>query len=328
MEVLLIGGTGNVSSSVAEELARRGHEVTLLTTGRRPVPKEFRHIQADRHDEKALAAALKDCRMEAVIDFAAFKPEHCVTAWRVLRGQLRQFIFISTAAVYEKPPKELPITEQTPLGNPYWDYARQKADCENYFGRVHGPEFPVTIVRPSHTFGPSWIPSPINRSDYTVAARIVAGRPVIVHGDGQSLWTLTASSDFAAGLAGLVGNDKALGEAFHITQDQVLTWNAIYHEIGLALGREPRIVHIPTEFLAEAHPPAIGRLIGDKANDAVFDNAKIKRFAPDFECRKSFRTAIRESVAWYDEDESRKRIDPEQDKLIDSLIERWAKERG
>jgi nucleoside-diphosphate-sugar epimerase len=323
MDICLIGGTGNISSQCAMELAARGNRVTVVTRGNKPAPAECDHLQADRDDPGALRGVLEDRGFDVVINFLGFTREQCRIDYEIFRGRVGQYVFISSATVYHKPHEQLPVTEDTPLGNPFSQYAQNKILCEEYLQQVAGEGFPLTIVRPSHTFGKTWIPSPLNGSDYTVAARIRAGRPILVHEDGRTLWTLTAVSDFAAGLAGLIGNPKAIGEAFHITSDQVLTWNSIYLEIGRALGEKPRIVHIPARFLAGVYPVAGEKLLGDKAEHGVFDNTKIKTLVPDFECRKSFRTAIRESVAWYDEDERRKKINAEQDMLIDNLIDAW-----
>jgi nucleoside-diphosphate-sugar epimerase len=328
MDILLIGGTGNLSGALAEHLRDTGHAVTLLTTGRRPVPPGMAVLHADRNAPAAFAAAVDGRRFDAVVNFLGFQPPQIRADHRLFRGRLGQYVFISSATVYRKPHRRLPLTEDSPLGNRFSEYARGKIACERLLQRLHAPDFPVTIVRPSHTFGPSWIPSPLSGSDFTVAARILAGRPVLVHDQGQSLWTLTAASDFAAGLAGLLGHAQAAGEAFHITHDQVLTWNAIYYEIGLALGRQPDLVPIPSDFLARVCPGAEGRLQGDKAEHAVFDNTKIKRFLPDFECRKSVRTALRESVAWFLADPARQQVSAEQDRLQDDLIRQWADARA
>lgn len=328
MKVLVIGGSGNISSDVAAALQARGDEVTVVTRGKTALPRGVRHRKADRRDAKACREALASFRGDAVINFLGFSPGDCELDFEVLRGRIGQYIFISSATVYQKPHSRLPLTEATSLGNPFSDYAQGKIACEKFLESVHGSDFPVTIVRPSHTFGRQWIPSPLNGSDYTVAARITAGKPIIVHDDGRSLWTLTAAADFAAGLVGLVGHAKAAGEAFHITSDQVLTWNCIYFEIGLALGRAPHMVHIPSRFLADQWPEARAKLLGDKSEPGVFDNTKIKCFLPEFECRHTFRRAIRESVAWFQEDVSRMTVNTQQDRLIDDLLRAWQQVEG
>lgn len=327
MNILLIGGSGNLSTVFAETIRDAGHSVAAITTGRRPLPQGVVALTADRNDPKALKTALAGKHFDAVVNFLGFQPGQIKSDYKLFRGRIKQYIFISSATVYRKPHRQLPITEDMPLGNRFSEYARGKIACERLALKLHADDFPVTIVRPSHTFGESWIPSPLSGSDFTVAARILAGRPILAHDRGQSLWTLTAASDFASGLAGLLGLAHAAGEAFHITHDQVLTWNGIYHEIGLALGRSPVLEHIPSSFLAQACPGAEARLQGDKAENAVFDNTKIKRFVPQFECVKSVRAAIRNSVSWFMADPARRTINAEQDKLQDDLIRQWSAKR-
>lgn len=324
----MIGGTGNISSEVTKLLVSFGHGVTLLNTGKHPVPDGCRHVKADRFNlpefESAVGEAVKKSSFDAAIDFMAFKPEHCRADYEALRGRVAQYIFISSATVYAKPHTKLPITEETPRGNPFWPYAQDKTACEEYLESVHGHDFPVTVVRPSHTFGKTWIPSPINSHGFTVAARILAGKEFIIHDKGESLWTLTAASDFARAFVGLVGNKSAAGEAFHITSDEALSWNKIYKHIGAALGAKAiNPVHIPTPFIIEQYPDARGMLLGDKAENALFDNSKIKRFVPGFKCEKSFSDAIRESAAWFMEKPERREIDMKDDELIESLIGAW-----
>ncbi|MFW5840230.1 MAG: NAD-dependent epimerase/dehydratase family protein [Planctomycetota bacterium] len=325
MNVLLIGGSGNISTEVARALAERNHEVMVLSRGNRPVDPKYTHIRASRDDAGAMAAAIRDSGKEpdVVINFLGFGVEDCKIDHEVFAGKIRQYIFISTAMVYSKPHK-LPITEDHPRGNELSDYATAKIACEDWLLEQNGDDFPVTIVRPSHTFGQDWIPSPCSGSnDWTVAARILAGKPVVVPDDGQSLWTLTACSDFADALVGLVGCDEAIGEAFHITHDAALSWNAIYFEIGLALGKQAEVVAIPTDFLVQQEPTLEGGLKADKAHHAVFDNTKIKRFVPDWEAKLSFRQAIRKSMDWYRQGESRQNPDAEKDAAMEAWIEAW-----
>jgi len=324
MDILIIGGTGNISSEVTELLASQGHNITLLNTGRHPAPQGCKHIKADRFNPRAFDDAVKGLSADAVLDFMAFVPDHCRNAYGAFRGRIAQYVFISSATVYAKPHTKLPITEETPRGNPFWPYAQDKTACEEYLESVCAEDFPVTVVRPSHTFGRTWIPSPINGSGFTVSARILAGRGFIIHGDGESLWTLTAASDFARGFAGLVGNKAAIGETFHITSDEALSWNDIYKELGAALGAgKINPVHIPVEFIIKRYPDARGKLLGDKAENGVFDNSKIKKFVPGFKCEKNFATAIRESVAWFMEKEERRTVDLDEDGLIEAIIGAW-----
>ena len=220
----------------------------------------------------------------------------------------------------------MPITEESLLGNVWWDYAQKKLACEQWLLRQWKENrFPVTIVRPSHTYSKHWIPNPISSASFTFAARLERGKPVYVPDDGRNPWTLTAADDFAVGLAGLTGNASAIGEAFHITSDEALTWNQICAEIGAALGAPaPRIVGIPTDFICQAAPQMIGPLKGDKSHPGVFDNSKIKRFVPEFRCRKSFHDGVRESVAWLRAHPEEQNLNPQLDAAIDGVIAAWA----
>ena len=326
MEILIIVGTGNISSEVTPLLIGAGHEVTVVNTGRRAIPAGCRHIRADRFNHQDFESAMKGTGADIVIDFMAFTPDQCQSDYNIFRGRIGQFIFISSATVYQKPHVKIPITENTPRGNPFWPYAQDKIACEEYLESVHGDDFPVTIVRPSHTFGKTWIPSPINGCGFTVAQRIIDGREFIIHDKGESLWTLTAASDFAKGFVGLAGNKSAAGEAFHITSDESLTWNAIYAELGKALGiGRINPIHIPTEFIITIDPESRGKLMGDKRENGVFDNSKIKKFVPGFKCEKSFAVSIKEAVNWFMEDASRREVDAEEDKFIDEIITAFRK---
>lgn len=325
MNILFLGGTGNISTECAALLHTQGHAISVLSRGRTVVPQEFRAVRADRQDRASVRAALADLNPEVIINFIGYTPEDVATDFEVFAGRVRQYVFISSATVYEKPPVHLPIREDHPLGNAWWDYARKKIACEERlaaFRRESG--FPVTVVRPSHTYSRRWVPNLVSSSSYTVAARLESGRPVFVPGDGESPWTLTAASDFAAGLAGLVGNPRAIGESFHITSDEALPWNEIYRQIAEALGASaPEIVPIPVDFICEAAPHLEGSIKGDKAHPGVFDNSKVKRFVPGFECRKPFRTGIRESVDWLRAHPEQKILNPEVDATIDRIIEKW-----
>jgi nucleoside-diphosphate-sugar epimerase len=318
--VLLIGGSGNLSTEVADELIRRGHSVYAVTTGRRPMPAGCAGFVADRNDRAAFEHAVQDFSFDIVINFLGFTPDQCAIDQAIFYGRISQYIFISSATVYQKPPARLPITEDTPLSNPFSEYAQKKIACEQFLTDT-AVDFPTVIVRPSHTFGRTWIPCQLNgSSDFTIAARILAGKPIVVADDGQTLWTPTAASDFAVGVAGLCGKQNAIGQAFHITSDEVLTWNCIYEELGRALGRKPVLVYVPSGDLAKITPAIIDRLQGDKGQNAVFDNRKIKRFVPEFVCRKPFRDAIRESAAWYLADPARQIVSKEQDRLIEEWV--------
>jgi nucleoside-diphosphate-sugar epimerase len=322
MRVLLIGGTGNLSADCAETLVRRGHEVAVVTRGRSPVPAGTRGIVADRADARALTEALRAAAPEVVVDFLAFTPSDLEPLAGALAGRVRQLVFISSATVYAKP-HPVPLTEASPLGNAWSAYARDKQDCEAWLA-ARGRDLPFTIVRPSHTFSPRWIPNVVSSAGYTFARRLLEGRPVFVPGDGESPWTLTTARDFAAGLAGLVGNAAALGEAFHITSDTALTWNRIVDEIARSVGASaPVVERIPLDFICRAEPALEAKLRGDKANAAVFDNAKIKRAVPGFECRDTVRDGLAASAAWFEMHPERKVADPAVDEIWDRVLRAW-----
>jgi nucleoside-diphosphate-sugar epimerase len=327
MKILFIGGTGLISSACAELAIARGFELFLLNRGvstKYPVPPGARLLSGDVHgDGRALSAVLDGHRFDAVVDWIAFTPVDVERDIALFHGRTRQFLFISSASAYQKPPGHYLITEETPLDNPYWQYSRDKIACERRLQREFRQEgFPVTIVRPSHTYGPSQIPLCLSSwlHPYTVIRRMKEGRKVIVPGDGTSLWTLTWNGDFAKGLVGLLGLDAAVGEAFHITSDEVLTWNQIYREAGHAAGVEPDLIHIPSDLIAAHDPASLGSLIGDKSNCAVFDNAKIKRFVPDFHAEISWSEGVRRTLAWHEAEASRRTIDEEAERSWDRII--------
>ena len=325
MNILFVGGTGNISAACAELLRERGHDVGVLTRGTRPVPDRFRVVQADRKDPVSMRAAVTLLQPEIVINFLGYDLPELELDFALFNGGVRQYIFISSATVYVKPPPRLPITEATPLGNQWWDYARKKESCEKWLlERWAADRFPVTIVRPSHTYSKKWIPNPLSSSSYTFARRLEKGLPVFVPDNGENPWTLTASSDFAVGLAGLVGRPEALGEAFHITSDEVLTWNRIVAEIAEALGiSSPQVIGIPTDFICQVAPQMTGSLKGDKAHPGVFDNSKIKRMVPDFQSRIPFRTGVRESVAWLRAHPEQQNLNPKLDVTCDEIVGAW-----
>jgi len=262
------------------------------------------------------------------INFSGFEPSDLEADFARLNGVVRQYIFISSATVYAKPPARLPITEEAPLGNAWWDYAQKKLACERWLeARSQESGFPVTIVRPSHTYSQRWIPNPVSSASYTFAARLEQGKPVFVPDQGESPWTLTAASDFAVALAGLAGNEKTVGEIFQITSDEVLTWNQIYLEIAEALGvSSPNVVKIPTDFICQVAPQLTGNLKGDKSHPGVFDNSKIKRFVPDFECRKPFSVGVRESVAWLRAHPEQQNLKPDVDETFERVVSAWQKQ--
>jgi len=327
MKILFLGGTGNISSDCAALLYGRGHEIAVLTRGKSSVPREYRAVQADRKDAASMRSALKDLRPDVVLNFIGYDVPDLEADFEIFTGSIRQYIFISSTTVYARPARKLPFTEDAPQANPWWDYAQKKIACEKWLrDRPTSDSFPITIVRPSHTYSRIWIPNPISSASYSFAARLESGKPVFVHDDGENPWTLTAASDFAVGLAGLVGNERAIGEAFHITSDEVLTWNQIYAEIAAALGvASPQIFKVPTEFICEQVPQLIGNLKGDKAHPGVFDNSKIKRFVPEFKCVKPFRVGIRESVDWLRAHPAQRVMNPQVDTMIETALAAWEK---
>jgi len=325
VKILFIGAGGNISGDCAELLHGRGHEIIALTRGRSAVAGCCRAVKADRKDPAAMRVALAGVDADVVVNFLGYDVADVSLDFDLFAGRVRQYVFISTAAAYVKPPRAMPITEDEPLGNPYWDYAKKKEACERWLcERRDRDGFPVTSVRPSHTYSPRWFPNLVGSASCTLAARLESGRPVFVPGDGENPWTLTAASDFAAGLAGLIGNEAAIGEAFHITSDEALSWNEILGETAAALGvAAPRVLKIPTDWLCDRFPQLTGPLKGDKANAAIFDNSKIKRFVPGFRCLKPFAVGIRESVAWYREAPERRIANADADRLFDEVAAAW-----
>jgi nucleoside-diphosphate-sugar epimerase len=322
MKVLLIGGTGNISSECASLLYNQGHEVLILTRGKTPVPPAYRAVVADRKDIDSMRAAIAIVKPDVAINFIGFEVADLEIDFAVLHGRIQQYIFISSTTVYSRPPAKLPMIEDLPLGNRFWDYAQKKIDCEEWLNaRAKADGFPVTIVRPAHTYSKLWVPNAISSGSYTFASRLEQGKPVFIHDDGETRWTLTHASDFAVGLAGLVGNKSAIAEAFHITGDEVLTWNQIYQEIADAVGaKSPQIVTVPAEVICGVIPSLSGNLRGDKAHPGVFDNSKIKRFVPGFGTTKPFREGVRESVAWLRAHPEQQNLKPEVDALIEAVL--------
>ena len=337
MRVLFIGGTGLISSGVSPLVVERGHDLTVLNRGTSPKaspPEGATVITADARDPEALRAVVAadvaaHGMYDSVVQWICFTPEHLAQDIQTFAGLARQYVFISSASAYETPPARPITTEATPLNNSFWRYSRDKAACEALLreaGAASG--FPFTIVRPSHTYGYSDIPWGINSwtRPWTIIDRIRSGKPFIVHGDGTSLWTLTDHRDFAVGLVGLLGNPAAVGEDFHITSDDVLTWNQIHTIIADAAGILPgalaeQAVHIPSALLARFDAEAFeGPLMGDKANAAMFDTSKLRALVPDFATRHYFRDTIGESMAWFKADASRREIDDEANALWDRVI--------
>jgi nucleoside-diphosphate-sugar epimerase len=319
--ILYIGGTGAISTACVARSVARGDDVTVLNrgTGRRAVPEGARSVIGDIREPQTVRDALGAAEFDAIAEFTAFTPEHIATDLELFEGRTGQYVFISSASAYQKPPLRLPITESTPLRNPYWPYSRDKIACEDLLTSAYRDRgLPVTIVRPSHTYDHTLFP---NSAGWTDVARLRAGKPVVIHGDGTSLWTLTHSDDFAVGFAGLLGHPLAIGEAFTITGDHVPTWDQVYGWVAEAAGvRSPAFVHIASETIARIDPDRGPSLLGDKAHSAVFDNTKIKTLVPEFRTTVLFDEGARRLVAHYDAHPDLQRVDPAKDAMIDRLI--------
>ncbi|WP_028610768.1 SDR family oxidoreductase [Paenibacillus harenae] len=326
MKVLFIGGTGLISQAVSRLTAEKGHELYLFNRGKRDdfVPAGAKVINGDIRDPHAAAAALEGQNFDVVVDWIAFTPEHVRTDIELFRGRTKQYIFISSASAYQKPPRHYIITEEaTPLENQYWQYSRDKIACEKLLQSERDRSgFPVTIVRPSFTYGDTMIPAALNSwpHPWSIIARMRKGQPVIVHGDGSSLWTMTHNTDFAKGFVGLLGREEAIGEAYHITSDEVLTWNRIYEAIGEAAGVKPKLVHISSAFLISHDPDLEGGLLGDKAVTSVFDNSKIKSLVPEFEAAVTFGAGIKRTVSWFEAHPERCTEDEAWNAQVDAII--------
>jgi len=323
MKVLFVGGTGLISSACTRLAVERGVELFLLNRGSDPDRGGATSLVADAHDEAATEGVLAGHRFDVVVDWIAYTPEDIERDLRLFRHRTDQFVFISSASAYLKPLGDWIIREDTPLANPFWDYSQNKIACEERLMRAYREDgFPVTIVRPSLTYGDTQVPLSVNSWErpFTAIARMRAGRPIIVPGDGTALWTMTHNTDFAVGFVGLMGRRAAIGHAFNITSDEVLTWDEIYRQTAAAAGAEARIVHIASDFIAACLPEWSGTLLGDKSGSAVFDTTKIKRFVPDFRAVTPYAEGIRRTVAWFDADPARQLIDAEMDARWDRLI--------
>ncbi len=322
LKVLFIGGSGIISSACVSRALELGHDVSVLNRGqthKRELPAGVKVLQGDIRDPDSARAALGNTEFDVVNEFVAFTPDQVQSDIDLFRGRVGQYVFISSASAYQKPVGRVPILESTPLRNPFWQYSRDKIACEDLLVRRYRDDgFPATIVRPSHTYDRTAIPI---TGGWTAIDRMRRGAPVFVHGDGTSLWHLTHHIDFAHAYVGLLGNPQAIGDSFHITGDEALTWDQIYTELAIAAGvREPQLVHISSDAIAAAAPEWGPGLVGDKAHSVLFDNTKVKAVVPDYVARIPFSRGAREIVDWYDADESRREIDPSVDATFDALI--------
>lgn len=325
MRILFIGGTGIISSACTRLALARGIDLTLLNRGQRneEIPGT-KQIVADINDPASAGPALEGEKWDVVVDFISFTTDELEQRIELFRGRTGQFIFISSASAYQKPLTDYLVTESTPLANPFWEYSRNKIACEDLLLKALREEgFPATIIRPSFTYSEWVIPLAINSwgMPYTAVDRMRRGKPIVIPGDGSSLWTLTYNDDFARGLVGLLGHQAAIGHAFHITSDEVLNWNQIYEATAAAAGVDSlNVVHIASDFIVACLPDMIGGLHGDKAVSVVLDNAKIRRFVPDFVATVRYSEGIKRSIAWYDADKSRQKVDTEWNESWDKLI--------
>lgn len=325
MKILFIGGTGTISMAVSKLLLSQGHTLYLINRGSRNagLSGSIVELKADINDENSVRELIKDLQFDAVADFIAFTTEHLQRDFRLFSGRTRQFIYISSASAYQKPASDYRISEGTPLSNPYWEYSRNKIAGEEYLMKLYREEaFPVTIVRPSHTYSERSVPVGIHGANgsYSVIKRMLEDKTVIIHGDGTSLWTLTHSTDFAKGFAGLVGNIHAVGEAVQITSDESLTWNQIYQIIADALGVKLNVLHVSSDFLAACSGYDFkGSLLGDKANTVVFDNSKLKRLVPGFTAVVRADQGIRDTLSYVLSHPECQKEDPEFDRWCDKV---------
>ncbi|MEJ5351850.1 MAG: SDR family oxidoreductase [Melioribacteraceae bacterium] len=327
MKVLFIGGTGNISTSVSKLCIEKGIDLYLLNRGiRENTIEKAKVIYGDINNFEQIKDALKEHQWDAVVNWIAFNEKDVERDIELFRNKTKQYIFISSASAYQKPPLSPFITESTPLKNPYWDYSRNKIACEERLNKAYREEdFPITIVRPSLTYD-TVIPAAIGGwNEYTIIDRMKKGEKIIVHGDGTSLWVVTHAEDFAKGFVGLLGNIHAIGNAFHITTDEVLTWNQIYEIIADTAGVEPNIIHIPSDFIVANENSLMGSLLGDKSYSVIFDNSKIKKYVPDFKATISFKEGIERTLKWFEEKQERKLIRKETNEMMDRIIQLYEK---
>jgi nucleoside-diphosphate-sugar epimerase len=324
LRVLFIGGSGVISSACSRVAVDSGMELFVLNRGRstvRPLPPGVTMLRADVREPETVRDEISGRDFDAVVDWVAFTPGQVRTDIDLFRGRTGQYVFISSASAYQTPPARMPVTESTPLRNPYWQYSRDKIACEDLLVAAYREEgFPATIVRPSHTYDETLVPFD---GGWTVLGRMLAGKPVIVHGDGTSLWTLTHHDDFARAFVPLLGHPRTLGEAIHITSDDVLTWNQIAGSLAAVLGVTARLVHVPSDAIAVADPDWGSGLLGDKAHSMVFDNAKLRSIVPGWRAVIPFEQGARQIVEWYLADPARQVTDAALDAVMDKLAAAW-----
>ncbi len=325
LRVLFIGGSGVISSACSRAAVEAGLELFVLNRGTstvRPLPPGARRLQADIREPGSVRQAIKDLEFDSVTDWVAFTPDQVRTDLELFGGRTGQYVFISSASAYQTPPARMPVTESTPLRNPFWQYSRDKIAGEDLLVAAYRDRgFPATIVRPSHTYDQTLVPM---HGGWTVLGRMLAGKPVIVHGDGTSLWTMTHHDDFARAFVPLLGHPRTLGDAIHITSDDVLTWNQITETMAAALGVTARVVHVPSDAIAAADPEWGAGLLGDKAHSMVFDNTKIRSLVPGWRAVIPFERGAREIADWYLADPARQVADAGLNAVMDKLAAAWS----
>ena len=325
LKVLFIGGTGVISSACSRVAVEHGIDLFVLNRGRstdRPLPPGVTTLRADAREPRSVRQEIKDLDFDAVVDWVAFTPDQVRTDIELFSGRTGQYVFISSASAYQTPPARVPVTESTPLRNPFWAYSRGKIACEDLLVAAYREQgFPATIVRPSHTYDQTTVPFD---GRWTVLGRMLAGKPVIVHGDGTSLWTLTHHEDFARAFVPLLAHPRTLGDAIQITSDDVLTWNQIAEALAAALGVSAQVVHVPSDAIAAADPDWGAGLLGDKAHSMIFDNAKVRGLVPGWRAVIPFEQGAREIADWYRADPARQVTDARLDAVMDKLAAAWS----
>jgi nucleoside-diphosphate-sugar epimerase len=332
LRILFIGGNGTISAASSRRVIEQGHELTLLNRGvsaadsdsptARPPIEGALSLTGDAGDPESLRAAVEGTEWDVVVNFRSFTPEQAAADVEIFDGRTAQYVYISSASAYQKPVERLPITESTPLRNPFWPYSRDKIASEVVFTEAYRDRgFPVTIVRPSHTYDERSIPIP---GRWTAVDRMRRGLPVPTIGDGTSLWTLTHTRDFAVAFTGLLGDRRTLGDVFHITSDEALTWAQIWRILARAAGApEPHLVPVTSEQWGTERPDDLEGLLGDKMHSVVFDNSKVKALVPEFEASVRYWQGAAETVAWYDADPRRSQVDPDMDAALQRLVDRF-----
>lgn len=322
MKILFIGGTGIISSACSRLALDKGIELYHFNRGlsHRKIDGVI-NIKGNIRNKDEANSILKDYYFDIVVDWICFVPENIKNDIELFKNKTKQYIFISSASAYKKPVNKLPITEDTPLDNPFWQYSRDKIACEQLLMQEYKKSgFPITIVRPSHTYDETLLPF---HGGYTVIDRMRKGKKVIIHGDGTSLWVLTHHKDFAKGFVGLFGKKEAIGQAFHITGEQLLPWNRIYELVAAELGVKANIIHIASDVIAKFDKDMGSNLLGDKAHSVIFDNSKIKKLVPEFKQTILFEDGVKEIIKWYNENREWQKVDEEKDKIMDKIVKKY-----